>query len=154
MRSLIFWSVVLLACMATTPVVAGELHVNQHNAQGSLTWRDAGRVLDLHSNAASGIVVTRVSTGGTWGLQQGDVVLAVDGHPVRQIAALVDRLRASKPAAVRMRIRRSHAEQTLTLTAKDYGHLIGPKPPVPPPPPAPPAVPPPPPAPPAPASGG
>lgn len=154
MRSLTFWSVVLLACMATTPVVAGDLYVNQHNAQGSLTWRGAGRVLDLHSDAVRGIVVTRASTGGTWGLQPGDVVLAVDGHPVPQIAALVERLRANKPAAVPMRIRRGHAEQALTLTAKDYGHLIGPKPPVAPPPPASPAAPPPPPVPPVPPSDG
>ena len=148
MRNLTFWSVLLLACMVTMPAVASELYVNQHDAQGSLTWHDAGHVLGLESDAASGIVVTRAGTGGTWGLQQGDGILAVDGHPVRQIGALVDRLRASKPAAVHVRVRRGHAEQELTWVAQDYGHLIAPKPPVPPAPPAPPAAPLPPPPPP------
>lgn len=145
MRSLTFWSVLVLACMTTTPVVAGELYVHQHNAKGGLAWSDAGHVLDLHSDAASGIVVTRADADGTWGLQRGDVILSVDGHPVGQVAALVDRLRASKPAAVDIRVHRGHALQTLTLAARDYGHLVGPRPPAPPPPPAPPAAPPPPP---------
>ena len=154
MRSVILSSVLVLASLIAIPVVASELYVNQHNAQGSLTWRDTGRALGLHSDAAGGIVVTRAGIGGTWGLQQGDVILAVDGHPVRQIAALVDRLRASEPATVKMRVRRDHAEQELTLAADDYGHLIGPKPPISPPPPAPPAASTPPPPPPAPPSGG
>ena len=150
MRSLTFWSVLLLACLITTPAISSDLDVHQHNAQGSLSWRDAGHVLDLHSDVAKGIVVTRTDADGTWGLRQGDVILAVDGHPVRQIEALVDRLRASKPAAVEMRVRRGRAEQQVTVTAKEYGHLVGPKPPIPPPPPASPAAPP---APPAPPSG-
>lgn len=151
MRSPTFWSAVLLACMTTAPVVAGDLYVNQQNAQGRLSWRDAGGVLGLHSDATSGIVVTRAGADGTWGLQQGDVILAVDGHPVRQVALLVDRLRSSKPDAVEVRVRRGHAEQELTLAATDYAHLSSPKPPVPPQPSAPPAAPPPPPPPP---SGG
>ena len=156
MRNLTFCRTLLLACLVATPVVASELYVHQYNAQGSLSWRDAARALDLHSDAANEIVVTRAGTDGTWGLQQGDVILAVDGHPVRQVAALVDRLRASKPAAVEIRVRRGRAEQQLTVTAKDYGHLVGPKPPIPPQPPTPPAAPPSPlpPPPPAPPSGG
>lgn len=150
MRSIILWSTVLLACLVATPLLASVLSINQHDAQGSLSWRDAGRVLGLHSDAASGIVVARVGTGGTWGLQQGDVILAVDGHPVRQVAALVDRLRSSKPAAVELHVRRGQVEQELTWAAKDYGHLISPKPPVPAQPPAPPAAP----IPPPPPSGG
>lgn len=154
MRNLTFWSFLLLAGMAATPLVASELHVHQHDAQGSLTWRDAGQVLGLRSDAAGGIVVTRVGTGGTWGLQQGDVILAVDGHPVRQVEALVDRLRASKPATVAVRMRRGNAEKELTLVAEDYGHLISPELPVAPAPPAAPGAPSPPPPPPAPTSGG
>ncbi|MEO8778815.1 MAG: PDZ domain-containing protein [Rhodanobacter sp.] len=151
MRSLTFWSVLLLACLVTTPVIASDLDVQQHNAQGSLSWRDGGHVLDLHSDAAKGIVVTRADTHGTWGLQQGDVILAVDGHSVRQIAALVDRLRASTPVAVEIRVRRGRAQQQVTVTAREYGHLVGPKPPIPPRPSGSPAAPPPPPVPP---SGG
>ncbi|MEO7051648.1 MAG: PDZ domain-containing protein [Rhodanobacter sp.] len=131
MRKLTFWSVLLLACMAATPVVASDLSVLQHNAQGSLIWRGAGSMLDLESQGVGGVVVTRAGTGGTWGLRQGDVILAVDGHPVRQVAALVDRLRASKPRAVHVRVRRGPAQQELTLAASDYGHLVGPRPPVP-----------------------
>ena len=153
MHSVTFWSVMLVACVAATPVVAGDLRINQHDQQGSLTWRDAGHVFGLHADAASGLVVTQADAKGTWGLQQGDVVLAVDGHPVRQIEGLVDRLRASKHAAVTVRVRRGHAPQELTLAAEEYGHLISPKPPVPPAPPAGPIAPPPPLPPPPPAGG-
>ncbi len=154
MRNMIFWSALLLAGVISPPASANELNVQQHNAQSSLLWRDAGSVLGLESDASSGIVVTRAGPEGTWGLQRGDVILAVDGHPVHQIAALVERLRASKPAAVKIQVRRAHAGQELTLAAKDYDHLIAPKPPVPPQPPATPAAPLPPPPPPAPISGG
>ena len=147
MRKMIFCGVLLLAGMSSVPATASELNVQQHNAQGSLVWRDAGSVPGLDSDAASGIVITRAGTEGTWGLQRGDVIRAVDGQPVRQVAALVERLRASKPAAVEIRVRRSHAEQDLTLSAEDYGHLIAPAPPIPPSPPAAPAAPPPPPPP-------
>lgn len=153
MRNLAFWSALLLACLVATPAVASVLSIHQHNSQGSLTWRGGGHVLGLHSDAAHGVVVTRAASDGTWGLHQGDVILAVDGHPLQQVEALVERLRASKPAAVQVRVRRGHAEQTLTLAANDYEHLISPKPPAPPTPPAPPAAPlPPPPR--APPSGG
>ncbi|MEO8808805.1 MAG: PDZ domain-containing protein [Rhodanobacter sp.] len=124
-------SALLLACMVTTSAVASELYVNQQNAQGSLSWRDSGRVFGLHSDAAHGVVVTRAGTDGTWGLQQGDVILALDGYPVGQVATLVERLRTSKPVAVELRVRRGQVEQELTWAAKDYGHLIGPRPPVP-----------------------
>lgn len=147
MRNMICCGVLLLAGMISLPATASELKVQQHNAHGSLVWRDADNVLGLDSDAASGIVVTRAGTEGTWGLQRGDVILAVDGQPVHQVEALIERLRASKPAAVEIRVRRSHAEQDLTLAAEDYGHLIAPAPPIPP---SPPAAPPPPPPP----SGG
>ncbi|MEO6799323.1 MAG: PDZ domain-containing protein [Rhodanobacter sp.] len=153
MRNLIFRIVLMLACMATPSAFAGDLHVDQHNAQGSLSWHDGSSVLGLRSAAAGGIVVTRVGTGGTWGLRQGDVILAVDGHPVRQVATLVDRLRASKPAAVAVRVRRGQAEQVLTVVSADYAQLIAPKPPAPPAPPTPPPAPPAPPPPPPPSGG-
>lgn len=152
MRSLTFCSAVLLACVVTTPLSATELHIAQHAAQGSLLWRDAGRVLGVHADAKSGIVVTQTEIGGTWGLQQGDVVLAVDGRPVREIGALVERLRASQPAAVHTSVQRGDAAREVTVAADDYRHLIAPRPPAPPRPPVSHVAPPPPPAPPAPPS--
>ena len=136
MRNLTFWSVLALGCLATPTAFAGHLYVNQHNAQGGLSWGDAHSVLDLRSEATGGIVVTRAGKQGTWGLQQGDVILAVDKHPVRQVTELVDRLRTSRPAAVTLRVRRDHGEQDLAMAAADYAHLIAPNPPVPPAPPA------------------
>jgi len=56
------------------------------------------------------------------------VILAADGHPVKHVDELFKQLQASKPAAVRIQIRRGHTEQVLTVAASDYANLVNPHP--------------------------
>jgi S1-C subfamily serine protease len=103
--------------------------VQLHSTDDSLTWRSQGQVLGLHSGGNKGIVVTKTSPAVLWGLQQGDVILAVNEQPVKHVNELLDRLYTSKPAAVKIRLRRESAEQALTIAAADYTNIVNPTPP-------------------------
>jgi membrane-associated protease RseP (regulator of RpoE activity) len=96
----------LLATVLAQPVTAADWYKYQLNTDDSLSWRDPGHVLKLHSDSATGITVSKTSPGLLWGLQQGDAIVAVDDHPVQHVSELLTRLRASKPAAVKLQLRR------------------------------------------------
>ena len=61
-----------------------------------------------------------------WGLQQGDVISAIDNHPVKHVGELMEQLRAGEPAAVKLQLRRHGAMQVITIAASDYGRIVSP----------------------------
>jgi len=141
MRSLALCGTLLLVSMLAQPVIAGDWYKYQLNTDDSLSWRNPEHALKLHSDNATGITVTKVSPGPVWGLQQGDVIVAVDDHPVRHVSELLGRLRASKPAAVKLHLRRGDTSTVLAVAGADYAQIVAPEPPEPPTPPTPPPPP-------------
>lgn len=133
MRRLMLCGALALAGMAVTPAYAWYDY--QHNTDDSLIWRSEGQAIELHSDNRYGIEVTDVNPVALRNLRKGDVILAVDGHPVKHVAELLHLLYASKPAAVKVRLRRGGSEQALTIPAADYTHIVSPQPPQPPAPP-------------------
>lgn len=139
MRHMILIGGLLLAGIVAVPAVAGSWYNSLHVNDSKVAWSDAGHALTLHSDTAGGIEVTRAKPDTLWGLRQGDEILAVDGHPVRRVAELCDQLKAAKPAAVTLQLRRAGVEMAITVPAADYVHLIPPAAPTPPTPPTPPS---------------
>lgn len=88
-------------------------------------WHDADHALVLKSGDGNGegIRVTRTEPASVWGLQQGDVILAVDGHAVDQVQELRQKLYASRPKSVAIRVRRDKVEQEVTVDERDYANL-------------------------------
>ena len=141
MRRLLLGGMVVLVSALAQPALAGWVY--QLNSDDSLSWRIADHALKLHSDDASGITVTKVSAEPVWGLREGDVIVAVDDHPLKHVSELMNWLRASKPATVVLHVRRTDAVLALSVTAAEYGQVISPVPPTsppPPPPPPPPAI--------------
>ena len=131
MRCLALCSTLMLATVLAQPAIAGDWYKYQLNTDDSLSWRDPGHALKLHSDSATGITVSQTSPGSLWGLQQGDVIVAVDDHPVQHVSELLARLRASKPAAVQLRLRRGDASLVVAVAAGDYASIVGTEPPTP-----------------------
>lgn len=146
------FAVVFLAGTLAMPAMAESLSIHQDNGNGSLSWRDGNRALVMESSDRQGIRVVEAWPEGILGLRTSDVVLAVDGHAVTRINALLDCLHASKSATARMLLRRNGKPQMVTVVVGDYMRFMPPKPPAPPAPPPPPLPAPPPPPPPV--SGG
>ena len=140
MRRLLVGGMVVLVSALAQPALAGWVY--QLNSDDSLSWRIADHALKLHSDDASGITVTKVSAEPVWGLREGDVIVAVDDHPLKHVSELMNWLRASKPATVVLHVRRTDAVLALSVTAAEYGQVISPVPPTSPPPPPPPPPPP------------
>ena len=102
---------------------AGIVHSNDDECSTTFAWHDAGHALSLKSGDGEGIEVTRTEPASVWGLQQGDVILAVDGHAVDQVEELLKRLDASKPKPVAIRVRRDTREQEITVAERDYTNI-------------------------------
>ena len=141
MRRLALCGTLLLTAMLALPAVAADTFKFQWNTDDSLSWRDPGHALKLRSDNATGITVIKTDPEPLWGLQQGDVIVAVDNHPVQHVSELLTRLHASKPAAVELHLRRGGAPLVLAVAAADYASIVEPDPPKPPTPPAPPTPP-------------
>ena len=118
----------VVAATTVVPAYAGW-YTTFHNTSDSLVWHNSdNRALELHSGDSTGIEVAKISPADLWGLRKGDVILAIDGHPVKHVSELFKQLQASKPAAVKIQLRRGHYEQALTLAASDYTNLVNPHP--------------------------
>jgi len=125
---LIFCSALLVAGITVTPVYAGW-YTYFHNTHDSLVWHNSdGRVLELHSDNDAGVEVTKVNPADLWGLQKSDILLAVDGHPLKHVDELFKQLQASKPTPVKIQLRRGHSEQIVTLEGSDYTNILNPHP--------------------------
>jgi C-terminal processing protease CtpA/Prc len=139
MRQLILGGTLVLASVLAQPAMADWKY--QFNSDDSLSWRIAGHALKLHSDNTTGITVTKIGADPVWGLQQGDVIVAVDDYPVKHVSQLMDRLRAGSPSSVKLHVRRGAESSVLTVTAAEYGQVVSPTAPVPPTPSVPPSPP-------------
>lgn len=128
MQRLILCSALVLTAVTAMPVQAGWYNY-QHNTHDNLTWKDPNHALSLHSGSGNGVEVTKTNPASVWGLHQGDVILAIDSHPVKHVSELLDRLYASMPNAVNIRLRRGNSEVVLTIAASDYRSIVNPTPP-------------------------
>ena len=114
-----------------------------YSSDNTLRWHSEGRYLHFATAKDGGVDVLAVTPASLWGLSEGDQILAADGQPVHDVAALMDRLKAHDATPMSLRVRRGGVEQTVTLAAQAH-ELVpapAPKPPVAPEPHAPPAVP-------------
>ena len=98
----------------------------EHDSDDSLSWRIPDHVLKLQSDNTTGITVTKISPDALWGLRQGDVITAVDNHPVKHVSELMVQLCASRPAAVKLNVRRGNATPVITVAAADYSRIVSP----------------------------
>ena len=89
----------------------------------TFAWHDSDHALTLKSGDGEGIRVTHTEPASVWGLQQGDVILAVDDHGVDQVQELLERLDASKPKPVAIRVRRDKTEHEITVVERDYANI-------------------------------
>ena len=136
-------AVLFLAGVFAMPAMAESLSIHQDNGDGSLNWHDGNRALVMESSDRQGIRVVEARPEGVLGLRTSDVILAVNGHEVRRINVLLDRLHAGRSATAHMLVRRGGKPQTITVAVGDYMPFVSPKPPAPPAPPPPPPPPPP-----------
>ncbi|MEP7186507.1 MAG: PDZ domain-containing protein [Rhodanobacter sp.] len=128
MRHMTLIGTLFLAAAIASPAHAGW-YTTFHNTHDSLVWHNSDhRALELHSDNSDGVEVTKIAPADLWGLRKGDVILAVDGHPVMHVDELFKQLQTSKPAPVTIRLRRGHAEQVLTIAGSDYTNLVNPHP--------------------------
>jgi S1-C subfamily serine protease len=129
MRRLILGGTLVLASVLAQPAMADWKY--QFNSDDSLSWRIADHALKLHSDSTTGITVTKIGADPVWGLQEGDVIVAVDDYPVKHVSQLMDRLRAGSPSSVKLHVRRGAESSVLTVTAAEYGQVVSPTAPVP-----------------------
>ena len=142
MRKVLFCGLWLLAGAVAMPALADSLDIHENNGQGSLAWHEAGHALVLSAGDQRGIRVVEARPSGELGLRTADTILAVDGHPVNSITALLHALRASRSGTAQLLLRRDGTQQVVPVAASGYMRFMPPKPPAPPAPPAPPPIPP------------
>jgi PDZ domain len=109
---------------AISPVMESGWYIYEHNTDDSLSWRIPDHVLELQSDNTTGITVTKISPDSLWGLRQGDVITAVDNHPVKHVNELMAQLRANRPAAVKLNMRRGNATSVITVAGADYSRIV------------------------------
>lgn len=125
---LLLCGALVITTVTVMPAYAGW-YTTFHNTDDSLVWHNSdGRALELHSDNGAGVEVTKANPADLWGLRKGDVILAVDDHPVQHVGALFKQLQARKPAAVKIHLRRGPSEQVLTIAGSDYTNLVNPHP--------------------------
>lgn len=126
--TMVLCGALVMATVTVMPAYAGW-YTTFHNTHDSLVWHNSdGRALELHSDNGTGIEVTKANPAVLWGLRKGDVILAVDGHPVNHVDELFKQLQTRKPAAVKIQLRRDQSEQVLTMAGSDYTNLVNPHP--------------------------
>jgi S1-C subfamily serine protease len=128
MRNLILLGVLILATGLTLPAHAGW-SVQMHGTRDSLTWRaNNGQALNLASPYGKGIEVVDIEPAGRDGLQQGDVITAVDNQVVARVVDLLTYSNAHPNDATRLTLHRGHGEQELVVGAGKLNALLHPHP--------------------------
>jgi S1-C subfamily serine protease len=128
MRHLILSTVLLMAAVTALPAQAGW-SVKEHSTHDSLTWSDSnGHALSLTSRNGSGIEIAEFEPGATHGLEQGDVIVGINGHAVKHVSDLLESWSGNKRASAALLVRRHGTERTITMTAADFNELIHPHP--------------------------
>ena len=103
-------------------------HPHHHNDGGNFLWRSEQRALEL-SHRDRGIAVDYARDAPLRGVQTGDTIVAVGGHPVNRIADLQQWLRALHGAPARLSLHGADgSRRQLRVTAADYTALLPPLP--------------------------
>src|SRR4051794_40240578 len=100
----------LLFAIAATASIAGTRPETER--VDDFSWSENGQSLALHSRNDSGVLVSRAEPAPFHGLESGDVIVAVDGKPVRQVEQVTRALR-DRTTPVALRVRRGQTETTL-----------------------------------------
>jgi S1-C subfamily serine protease len=134
----------LLVVALLTPLSAALAATEfSYRSDNTLRWHSEGRYVHLATAKDGGVDVLAVTPASLWGLTEGTEILAADGQPVRDVAALMDRLKAHDATPMLLSVRQGGVEKTVTLAAQahDLVPAAAPKPPAGPEPPAAPATP-------------
>ncbi|WP_445146133.1 PDZ domain-containing protein [Dyella sp. Tek66A03] len=123
MKSLL-WVVALLAPISAA--IAGTEF--SYRSDSTLRWHSEGRYLHLATAKDGGVKVLAVTPASLWGLTEGDEILEADGQPVRDVAALMDRLRAHDATPMSLKVRQGRIEKAVTLAAQAHELVSAPAP--------------------------
>ncbi len=134
------WLVAALLAPLTTAWAGTEFSYRSDN---TLRWHSEGRYLHLATAKDGGVNVLGVTPASLWGLSEGELILEADGHPVHDVAELMNTLRAHDGSPMPLKVRQAGVERTVTLAAQAHELVPAPPPPPPKPPlaPQPPAAP-------------
>lgn len=127
---------VLMAVLASSSWASAATHST--TTVNDYAWSVDGQAFGLHSQTGGhGIVVTRVEPEPFHGLRRGDVLVAADGKPLRQVEELM-RLLRGRTTPLALRVQRGQRLATLVWSHADYRGFAPSAPPPPPPAPPPP----------------
>lgn len=126
----------LLASIAMTTAFAISAHaggqywsLNEHNTDDTMTWHNSeNHSLDLDSTAGKGVVVVKIEPNGTYGLQTGDVILAVNGHAMNHVVDLINQANANGHGTATLELQRGHDSKHIVIAGSDLYALIHPHP--------------------------
>ena len=104
-------------------VLAAPLAWSGEHSESTFAWRDGGRALSLHSEDGGGTWVTEASPEPVLGLRRGDLIVDVDGRPVRRLDALAPALERSRGAAT-VRVRRNGKDVMLHWSRAEIRVLV------------------------------
>jgi S1-C subfamily serine protease len=128
MRHLILLGALTAATAIAAPAHAGWF-VHEHGTRDHLTWQDSnGQALDLTSPEGKGIKVAHIAPEGRYGLKQGDVITAVDGHAVSHVADLLTYANAHLQGTSKLSIHRGQHALELALGTGELATLVRPHP--------------------------
>lgn len=109
--------VVALLAPLSAALAATEFSYRSDN---TLRWHSEGRYVHLATAKDGGVDVLAVTPASLWGLTEGDEILAADGQPVHDVAALMDRLKAHDATPMLLSVRQGGVEKTVTLAAQAH----------------------------------
>ena len=130
------WLVAALLAPVATAWAGAEFSYRSDN---TLRWHSEGRYLHLATTRDGGVKVAGITPASLWGLSEGDVIVEADGHPVHDVAELLNTLRAHDASPMPLKLRQAGVERTVVLAAQAHELVPAapPKPAVAPPPAAP-----------------
>ena len=128
MRHATMLGALAIAATIALPAHAGG-YVKIHGTRDSLTWHtDKDRALDLASPEGKGVHVNRIEPAGRNDLQQGDMIVAVDGQPVAHVVDLLNFSNAHLQAACMLTVQRDRNNVQVALPAGELSALVHPSP--------------------------
>lgn len=128
MRHLIMFGVFATAIILALPAHASG-YVKIHGTRDSLTWHtDKVRALDLAFPEGKGVHINRIEPAGYDGLQQGDVIVAVDDQPVAHVVDLLKFANTHLQAACKLTVQRGRDNVQVALPAGELTALVHPSP--------------------------
>lgn len=124
MRHIALIASLALAIAVTSSAQAGwSVHIDNLTST-----RPDGRVIDLSSKMGTGIKVVTIAPEGRDGLHEGDVITAVDGHPLVYVTDLVAYAKTHMQDPARLSVNRGNHNTDVTLAAGKLGALLNAQP--------------------------